>query len=226
MDRRREDDLLALLAAACVGLALVFTKISAEVLQGEHAELDHAVRRFTMSHQYGAVTAFFRAISTIGEKEILVPLTMVAGWFLSRRDKLLFVLLVVFGFIAAEFVDVLKQEFRIGRPLTGMRFSRSYSFPSGHSSGTATLVTLLSYVAWRQNTARILVLTASGVLVLLMAASRVYLDRHWISDVVGGAVIGVALGLACCALYELIERRLQRRRLRAEESVSSTVSSP
>ena len=40
------------------------------------------------------------------------------------------------------------------------------------------------------------------MLVALMAMSRVYLDRHWTSDTIGGSLVGMAIGLACAALYE------------------------
>ena len=198
---------------------MLFARISGEVLQGEHAGFDWAVRGFAMAHQYGALSLFFRVITTLASKEILVPLAMVIGWILSRRDKVVVLLLLVCGFVAAEFVDFLKEEFQVGRPLAGMRLSRSFSFPSGHSSGAATIVTLLSYVAWRQQRWRVVVLSVSASFALLVAASRVYLDRHWTTDVVAGLVIGVALGLACCAVYEMVERR--RDRLRATRATLS-----
>lgn len=213
MEPRRSRDHLPLLAAACIAAALLFARISAEVLHGDQADFDWAVRGFAMAHQYGPLILFFRVVSTLASKEILVPLAMLVGWFLSRRDKVVVLLLLLCGFVAAESVDFLKEEFQIGRPLAGMRFARSFSFPSGHSSGAATIVTLLSYVAWRQNTARVTVLSVSIAFALLVAASRVYLDRHWTTDVVAGLVIGLALGLACCAVYEMLERRRERLRV-------------
>jgi membrane-associated phospholipid phosphatase len=216
MQPAHSRDHLPLLAAACIAAALLFARISGEVLQGEHARFDWAVRGFAMSHQYGWLQMFFRVVTTLASKEILVPLAMLIGWFLSRRDKVVLVLLLFCGFVAAEFVDFLKEEFQVGRPLAGMRFSRSFSFPSGHSSGAATIVALLSYVAWRQDRARVVVLSVSIAFALLVAASRVYLDRHWTTDVVAGLVIGAALGLACCAVYAMVERRRQLARAPSE----------
>ena len=64
MEPRRGRDHLALLAAACIAAALLFARISAEVLQGEHAGFDWAIRGFAMSHQYGWLTLFFRIVTT------------------------------------------------------------------------------------------------------------------------------------------------------------------
>ena len=46
----------------------------------------------------------------------------------------------------------------------------------------------------------------SVVVVLLVGVSRVYLDVHWTSDVLGGWVVGAAFGIGCCALYEFLTR--------------------
>lgn len=79
----------------------------------------------------------------------------------------------------------------------------SYSFPSGHTTGAATLVLVTAYLLWRhRRTRRSLVwwLVASVGIVVLVGGSRLYLGYHFVTDVVAGACLGVVtLGLVVAA---------------------------
>ncbi len=81
----------------------------------------------------------------------------------------------------------------------GARYE-SLSFPSGHSSGIATLVTVALVLAWPllDRGARRWWLALGVALVLLVGLTRMWLGVHYLSDVVGGWSLGVAwsLGLA------------------------------
>ena len=50
------------------------------------------------------------------------------------------------------------------------------------------------------------------VLAVVMAFSRLYLYVHWPSDVLGGAVLGAAVGWAGAWLVQRAEQALARRR--------------
>ena len=87
-----------------------------------------------------------------------------------------------------------KSLFRRARPVHEgerphhLRTPRSSSFPSGHASAAFCAAALLS-----DNTrAKPLFYAVAGV----VAASRVHVRIHHASDVVGGVVVGVALGAA------------------------------
>ena len=80
------------------------------------------------------------------------------------------------------------------------------SFPSGHSAGSAALLIFLGYVAVRHRVSPWIVGPIVAFIVFLVGLSRVYLDMHWTSDVLGGWMIGAAFGVGSCALYDLIQR--------------------
>ncbi|MGH7677623.1 MAG: phosphatase PAP2 family protein, partial [Gemmatimonadaceae bacterium] len=141
-------------------------------------------------------------ISMLGSKPVLAVTGIVAGWWLSRHSKVMVVLLAVCAFASAEFVDFLKETFMVTRPPTAAATSRSFAFPSGHVSSVAAIATMLAYVSLRRKKYPGLVIAGGVMLVTLMAMSRVYLDKHWASDTVGGILIGMAIGFACNALYE------------------------
>jgi len=88
----------------------------------------------------------------------------------------------------------IKSAFRRQRPVIelerphALRAPRTSSFPSGHASAAACAVTLLVDGAGPLECA------AWSTLGSLVALSRVHVQIHHASDIVGGAVVGVAVG--------------------------------
>jgi len=77
------------------------------------------------------------------------------------------------------------------------------SFPSGHAMETTAVALASAYVVAREElvpTAPAFV--AAGVLATASTVGRLYLDRHWVTDAVGGSLLGVAVAAACGAAYE------------------------
>jgi membrane-associated phospholipid phosphatase len=79
----------------------------------------------------------------------------------------------------------------------------SLSYPSGHSSGIATLVTVALIMAWPllAGRARYWALAAGVLLVLLVGLTRMWLGVHFLSDVVGGWALGVGWSLLTALLF-------------------------
>jgi len=79
----------------------------------------------------------------------------------------------------------------------------SLSYPSGHSSGIATLVTVALVLAWplMAGRARHWALAAGVLLVLLVGLTRMWLGVHFLSDVIGGWALGVGWALLTALLF-------------------------
>jgi membrane-associated phospholipid phosphatase len=92
------------------------------------------------------------------------------------------------------------------------RQDRWQSFPSGHAVVAFSLAASISDEARRPWVTALTYGTAS-----LVGWSRVYEDRHWTSDVVGGALIGIA-----ASRYTI--HRLHARRAEADSAGTSAVS--
>lgn len=92
-------------------------------------------------------------------------------------------------------VEGLKRATQRTRP-DGERSSSNSSFPSSHVANAAALAWVFAR-RWRRAAPAFYLFAA------LVAFSRVYLNRHFVSDVLCGALIGVASGW-------LIERMIRR----------------
>ena len=74
------------------------------------------------------------------------------------------------------------------------------SFPSGHSIGVATMVTILIYFVIISDMNRVLKYILVTLLVLfsiVIAGTRLYMGVHYLSDVVVGLMLGYIIGILC-----------------------------
>ena len=77
--------------------------------------------------------------------------------------------------------------------------ARGPGFPSGHSEVCASFWTSISF-----GKKSLVLAVAGGVITALVATSRVVLGVHYVSDVVGGALIGLVMGLIPYALSKVV----------------------
>lgn len=86
----------------------------------------------------------------------------------------------------------------------------SGSYPSGHAAGVVALVGLVVVLAFaqvrRQQTRRVVCAAAAGVVVLVFA-DRLMLGRHYVTDLLGGALLSTGLILAGLALVGPLRSR-------------------
>jgi membrane-associated phospholipid phosphatase len=204
---------LILFAVACVALGYVFVSFGSEVAERETVTFDHAVRGWVIAHQDPLGRAFFGTLTWLGSSWLLLPAALLLGWRLVRRGaRVRPLLLAVTPLLFWLLVALLKRRYRVTRPPAGVAADLGFSFPSGHASMSMAAAVVLSYVLVREGFAPRWALVAGPVLAIVVGLSRIYLDVHWASDVLGGWAVGAAYGAACCALYAWARRRAVARR--------------
>lgn len=110
----------------------------------------------------------------------------------ERKDFWFFVPIAMAGAIAGIVVEILKQILARPRPTELLdaivvSSAHGYSFPSGHATMAFALATVLSAKEpkWRW---------WFFILAVLISLSRIYMGVHYPLDVIGGAMIGWAIG--------------------------------
>lgn len=98
-----------------------------------------------------------------------------------------------------------KALVRRARPQIEDPFSQhaGYSFPSGHTTNNAIVITVVLILLWRSlsATARTGAAVLGAAWVLVTCADRVFMGAHFPSDVVAGVLLGGGLSLASYAGY-------------------------
>lgn len=190
-----------LVLAGAAFLFLITVYVSAEVTDGWHDEetlyrIDQAVWGLLEEGRSETITAVMQVITRFGDVLTTAAITaVVAAWLAFRRHRWQLVGLVLTVGGGQGIVWGLKALFARERPALGLTSAVGHSFPSGHAFTATVLYGFLIFLSWRylrRPAGRIAVTIGLGLLILLVAASRVLLRVHWVSDVLGGLSIGLA----------------------------------
>jgi len=126
---------------------------------------------------------------------LLVPIVGATVLLLLRRPwaALAFVLAVS---VSAGVVPLLKGFFGRARPEEILIQVESAAYPSGHAASAASLAVALALLIGRWQA-----IVIGAVYVMLMSLSRTHLGAHWVSDTLGGALLGASPALAVWAIF-------------------------
>lgn len=125
----------------------------------------------------------------------VLPILIVAVLLLlKRRWSALFFALV--SLASVGLVQLLKSLVDRARPEEMLVISDHGSFPSGHAANAATMAVALGIIF-----PRIWVWAAGAIWVALMMFSRTYLGVHWLTDTIGGALLGAGVVLILWAPF-------------------------
>jgi undecaprenyl-diphosphatase len=185
----------------------LFSKMAEDVIEKEYILLiDRWIDTFINAIQNKLLTKFMVTLHNFnGAMGIVVFSLCMILLLLYKRwyNDLLFYIFSVFGANIAFIV--IKMIVQRGRPSSDILAITTHSFPSGHAT-MATAMALAFYFIFdkRVHSIGLQLLLWIGCIVwpVIIAFSRVYLDVHWLSDVIAG----IGLGLFWVTLIALIHR--------------------
>lgn len=151
--------------------------------------------------QYDYFLSFFSLIGSFEMYTLLILLII-----LLRRRLLSFLIFLPFG--SAHLIEIIGKTFLDHPPPPAMfhryklffNFPSSYvqpgfSYPSGHSLRTIFFVGLLIYLILKSKikmSSKIFLISLLLTFTSIMLVSRVSLGEHWLTDVVGGSILGLS----------------------------------
>jgi undecaprenyl-diphosphatase len=225
---------LTLLATAILLVAVPFGWLTVQVRErGAVARWDAGTAQHINDSVHGsrAVVWVADGLSFVGRPVFLAVLTALAAAWLWRRHRYrllaFLVTTVVTGSILNSLTKILVDR---SRPtvLHPVAHESGKSFPSGHAMGSllvyGALVLVFLPVVPRHR--RPLAIGLVAVLVLLIGASRLALGVHFVSDVVGGFILGAAWLTAATAAFRIWRQEEGRPDRPPSEGLEPEVASP
>jgi undecaprenyl-diphosphatase len=198
--------LIVLVSAIAIG---VFADLGEDVAAKSTTQFDTSVRAWIMSHQNPVLYKLAYVITWIGSPAVMVFIAIAAGvWFYGQRGRSKAGIMVAAPAVGGLISGVVKVIFGRVRPAgAALLNEKNFSFPSGHAATSAAVMVTLCYVlaregmiSWRT------AIVIGGTVPLIVGLTRVYLDVHWATDVVGGWAVGLFVAALSAGLYEYVRR--------------------
>lgn len=170
--------------------AVAFLALAAPALSGDTFGIDRQVKSYAHHVQHPMLGAGMIAVSMLGEAAGMIPLILLASalaWRYCRRYAL-----VIPAVMTGAGILQFTAKWAVDRPRPNLS---PLGFPSGHVLCLVVLFGMICYVLAVADIGRRVQrsgIALCAVTVLAVAISRLYLDAHWLSDVMGGFAIGFA----------------------------------
>lgn len=164
------------------------------------------------------ITGFTDLAGTIGMPLVAVTALLILS--IRRRSWTPAVLIVATGI--GSLLMTIAGKVLIGRDRPPIAdavppYEVSASFPSGHTLNAVALLGVIAYllILRRESAlARAAIVVVAVVATILVAASRVYLGHHWVTDVIAGWLLGaawLALVITAHRIYLTVRVRREER---------------
>ena len=190
------------MGAGAVASFLGFLALTAFVSHHGLDGTDQVVRVLVHRPALALLRPAMEAVSFAGGKAGQIVVVSVAAALLWRRRRRWSVALPLVMLGVGLLEPMLKWA--VDRPRPNLD---PWGFPSGHVMSVAVLSGYLIHVGGGSGRRRAACGALWAAIVGTMAFSRIYLDAHWLSDVVGGFTIGLAYLLAAICILGPIPRR-------------------
>jgi undecaprenyl-diphosphatase len=168
--------------------------------------VDNSVAAWGHDHRGSASTSGLKAITDLGNIKIVIVVAVVVVLLdaIRHRNRWSFLfLLVVLAGVEATMLGVKELVARLRPTLNPAAATLGPSFPSGHSATAAGFYAAAALIIGRslRRPVRQFVIAAAVAIAVAVAASRVLLDLHWLSDVIGGLSLGWAWFALCAVIF-------------------------
>ena len=233
---RRPLILLLVISAVGLGLATMlgwaFGEVYEAVTENDGiAGFDQPVLTAMVASRTPALTTFVNGFTQTGGPIGMPIIALVVTAVLMRVSHAVRPLILTLVAAGGSLALTLAVKSLVGRgrpPLVEAvpPYESSASFPSGHALNAIVITGILVYstqLIVRTNRARWLTVVVGGAYAIAIGLSRVYLGHHWLSDVVGAWLLGLAW-LAVVVVAHRLARAYMRRTRRSDRAIGGEVT--
>ncbi len=191
-----EEIFYAFLIVLFLAAGWAFLGVTEDVLSQDPLVLaDQSVNNLFLSLRTPWADRFFVAVTEMGGSFVNIALSAAVLLLImtSRCTRAgLFWAVAALGGIAS--VQLLKILLQLPRPVAVYQGASFYAFPSGHTTMAVVIYGFLALILSRGRTPLVRAALYLGAFFIsaLIAVSRLYLGVHWLSDVLGGFLLGSA----------------------------------
>ncbi|MBZ5596376.1 MAG: phosphatase PAP2 family protein [Acidobacteriia bacterium] len=192
---------------------LMFVRITRELIEGDVGAMDSAILLAVAKKRTPWLTIAAVDVTALGSVTLVVlfsAFTLVV--LLVLRDRISALQLLAASAGAGILTLVTKNIIERVRPEEAQQLIvvSGFSYPSGHSVSTSALYLTIAIIAGRHvqhSGARVAIFLAVSAVLVMVAASRVYLGVHYATDVVSGISLGAAWALLLAGCFTLVGDR-------------------
>ena len=184
-------------AVTCLGVLLILATLAGVQVV---TVADVAVQHWIQSEAFRPLEPLMQGLSTLGSGYCLVPMAVIACLLVRPIHPPLAV--AVPALFAGAAIVQAASKWAIARPRPSLA---AYGFPSGHVFVSVAFFGAIVYVLWILETNAGWRWTGTGfcvAAVLSISLSRLYLNSHWLTDVLGALTGGASYLLFVLALFD------------------------
>jgi undecaprenyl-diphosphatase len=223
---------MAAILAVFFGSLLAVIFIARRIFLRENEEMDNQVFAFLKPYINDTNTAIMNFITFFGKHEFLIPanLLLIAYYLFFNKHKWYSIKVPAIAVSSLLLMFGLKRFFARPRPADQLlEEAKNFSFPSGHALMSVTFYGLLAYIAWhtiKNKTLKWVVIVLLIAWILIIGASRIYLRRHYYSDVMAGFAMGFLWLVISLKVIRIIEKRGKKLDPVVQQPAVALASSP
>lgn len=194
---------LGILVAAVALLTFVARKVASNATR----PFDNSVRAALQANRTRVLDVATKPITIVSLPLVVVAATGVIVWWLHHNGRSNAALaigatLIMAAAVGQAFTMFFPQPNPPDAAKSGNDKPPAATFPSGHTTGVTAEALVVAYVMSAEKLASPAAITALLVWPLLVGVSRLYRDRHWLSDIVAGWITGIAVASISVMLYQ------------------------
>lgn len=188
-------ELTTLLSLALVG-SFSFFLFGDAILNNPEPRIDRVAADLADRLYNEPLIDIARVVTDIGSSPVTAALTLAAAIFAAVRRRWIDAVALITGWLLVfAAVHSTKLAYDRERPTGAFTDTHNAAFPSGHTAYAIALIAVATVlvragVGWA---VRIALVTVAVVLAAIVGVTRVYLRAHFLTDVLGGAALAIAI---------------------------------